>query len=177
MKTPAISIRFSITAAAGVALCAFACALALPNAASAITVYDAGAALHANATSGSIVGADGSTYTDENGGKWQYLGASDGPANTTTTFGKSVTSGSTYRGIGGNSAASGAPYIHVNVSGEALATDGEPVEPDEFYIHPGAPGASNHYSVVRFIVPSDGWYSAFMSAHDLSRQSESQILE
>ncbi len=174
MKAPEITFRFSLAAVTDAALCVFAVALTVPAASHALTVYDAGAALHANATSGSIVGADGSTYIDEKGGKWQYLGASDGPANTTTTFGKSVTTGSTYMGIGGNSPGSGAPYIHVNVSGEALATNGEPVEPDEFYIHPGSPGAANHYSVVRFIVPSDGWYSAFMSAHDLSRQTENK---
>lgn len=163
----------SFAAATTAVLCVFAVANALPNAASAITVYDAGAALRANATSGSIVGADGSTYIDGNGGKWQYLSASDANATTTTSFGKFVANDTPYSGIGGNSSGSGAPYIHVNVSGEALATDGEPVEPDELYIHPGGPSATNHYSVVRFIVPEDGWYSARLSAHDVSKHASS----
>ena len=172
MKTPAIAIQFSITAAAGAALCAFACALALPNAASAITVYDAGAALHANITSASPVGADGSTYIDGNGGKWQYLRANDSLATTTVAFDKSVTSGAYYRGIGGNSSRSGSPFVHVNVTGAAtmdgVSGGGTEVEKDELYIHPGDPNAGNHYVVVRFIVPEAGWYSAFVTAHDLN---------
>ncbi len=147
--------------------CVFTLALALT--ASARTVYDAGAALHANITSASPVGADGATYTDAQGGKWRYLLADDRNASTTASFGKSVTSG-TYQGIGGNSSASGSPYIHVNVSGEAQPIAGaEPVEPDEFYAHPGDPNSGNHYVVMRFIVPEAGWYSAFISAHDVSK--------
>jgi hypothetical protein len=147
--------------------CVFTLALALP--ASARTVYDAGAALHANITSASPISADGATYTDAQGGKWRYLLADDRNASTTASFGKSVTSG-TYQGIGGNSSASGSPYIHVNVSGEAQPIAGaEPVEPDEFYAHPGDPNSGNHYVVMRFIVPEAGWYSAFLSAHDVSK--------
>ncbi len=137
--------------------------------ASAYTVYDAGAALHANITSASPVGANGATYTDAQGGKWRYLRADDRNATTITSFGKSVTSG-TYQGIGGNSSASGAPFIHVNVSGETQPiTSAEPIEPDEFYAHPGDAATNNHYVVVRFIVPEAGWYSAFLTAHDVSK--------
>ena len=137
------------------------------------TVYDAGAALHANITSASPVGADGATYTDAQGGKWQYLRANDREATTTTSFGKSITSGTYYRGIGGTNPRAGSPYIHVNVSGAATTdgvTNGEPVDADEFYAHPGNPGSANHYVVIRFIVPEDGWYSAFLTAHDLNKQ-------
>ncbi len=149
--------------------CVFTLALALT--ASARTVYDAGAALRANITSASPVGANGETYTDAQGGKWKYLRANDREATTTTTFGKSVTSG-TYRGIGGNSSGAGSPFIHVNVSGNAQPiTGGEPVEPDEFYAHPGDASAANHYVVVRFIVPEAGWYSAFLTAHDVNKGS------
>ncbi|MBR2838479.1 MAG: hypothetical protein IKE55_06840 [Kiritimatiellae bacterium] len=139
--------------------------------ASAFTIYDAGKALHANITSSVPVGADGSTYTDAQGGKWQYLRANDKDASTTVAFEKSVASGSYYRGIGGNSSASGSPYIHVNVSGVATMTSvsgGTAVEADELYVHPGNPSSANHYVVVRFIVPEDGWYSAFVTAHDLN---------
>ena len=142
---------------------------------SAYTVYDGGKALRQNITSGSPVGADGSTYTDENGGKWQYLRANDNLATSTTAFDKSVTSGAIYRGIGGNSSVAGSPYIHVNISGAATrnsVTDGtvpaEPIDADEFYVHPGDPNAANHYVVVRFIVPETGWYSAFLTAHDVN---------
>ena len=139
-------------------------------------VYDGGKALHQNMTSGAPVGADGSTYTDGNGGKWQYLLADDALATSTAAFGKSVTSGDTYRGIGGNSSVSGAPFLHVNVSGAATrdgVTDGasasaEPVDADELYIHPGDAGSGYHYVVLRFTVPEDGWYSAFLTAHDLN---------
>ena len=140
------------------------------------TVFDGGKALHQNITSVAPVGANGSIYTDGNGGQWQYLRADDALATSTVAFGKSVTSGNTYRGIGGNSSVSGAPFIHVNVSGAATSdgvSDGasasaEPVDADEFYIHPGDAGSGYHYVVLRFTVPEDGWYSAFLTAHDLN---------
>lgn len=144
-------------------------AAALAAAASAYTVYDAGKALRQNCASGAPVGADGSTYTDENGGKWQYLLANDRTATATVSFGKSVASG-TYRGIGGNSSGAGSPYIHVNATANPIAVSGgEPIEPDEFYVHPGNPNAANHYAVIRFVVPEDGWYSAFITAHDANK--------
>ena len=152
------------------------CALALPSASLAYTVYDAGKALHANITSASPVGANGETYTDENGGKWQYLRADDNLATSTTPFGKSVTSGTYYRGIGGTSSRSGSPFIHVNVSGAVTrdgVTDGtaaaaEPIDIDEFYIHPGDASTNNHFTVLRFIVPEAGYYSALLTAHDVN---------
>lgn len=143
--------------------------------ASAYTVYDGGKALRQNITSGSPVGADGSTYTDENGGQWKYLRANDDLATSTTAFNKSVTSGTYYRGIGGTGSRAGSPYIHVNISGAATrdgVTDGavaaEPVDADEFYVHPGDPSSSNHYVVLRFVVPETGWYSGFLTAHDVN---------
>ena len=150
-------------------------AAALAATVSAYTVYDGGKALRQNITSGSPVGANGETYTDENGGKWQYLRANDLYATDTTTFGKSVTSG-IYQGIGGNSSRTGSPFIHVNTTGVATrdgVTDGatapgEPIDADEFYVHPGDVPAGYHYVVLRFIVPEAGWYSAFLSAHDVN---------
>ena len=133
------------------------------------TVYDGGKALRQNATSSSITGANGETYTDENGGKWQYLRANDNLATSTAAFGKSVTAG-TYRGIGGNSSGAGAPYLHVNTKGsENPVTGGEPIEPDELYVHPGDPNSANSYVVLRFTVPEAGWYSALLSAHDANK--------
>ena len=149
--------------------------LACAVSASAHTVYDGGKALRQNITSNAPVGADGSMYIDENGGKWQFLRADDALATSTVAFGKSVTSGTYYRGIGGNSSRSGSPFIHVNVSG-ATTRDGvtngavaaEPIDADEFYIHPGEAHTNNHYVVLRFVVPEDGWYSAFVTAHDVN---------
>ena len=150
-------------------------AVALAATACAYTVYDGGKALRQNITSGSPVGANGETYTDENGGKWQYLRAQDLYATDTTTFGKSVTNG-IYRGIGGTSSRTGSPFIHVNTTG-APTRDGvtngqtasaEPIGADEFYVHPGDVPAGYHYVVLRFIVPEAGWYSAFLSAHDVN---------
>lgn len=140
-----------------------------------MVVYDGGKALRQNITSGSPVGVNGETYTDENGGKWQYLRANDKLATQTQAFGKSVSSG-IYQGIGGNSSRSGSPLIHVNTTGAATrdgVTDGttafaEPIDADEFYVHPGNPSAGYHFVVVRFTVPEDGWYSAFLTAHDVN---------
>ena len=126
-----------------------------------MVVYDGGKALRQNCASGTT-GAGGETYTDENGGKWQYLRADDALATSTATIGSTYNQNG-YAGIG-----SAPPYIRVNVSGAAIATDGEPVDADEFYIHPGDPSAANHYVVLRFTVPEDGWYSAFLTAHDLN---------
>ena len=155
------------------ALCALL--LACATSVSAYTVYDGGKALRQNITSGSPVGANGETYTDENGGKWQYFRAKSNLATNSMVFGKSVTSG-IYQGIGGTSSRTGSPFIHVNTTGAATrdgVTDGktapgEPLDADEFYIHPGDPSAGYHYIVLRFIVPETGWYSAFLTAHDVN---------
>ena len=150
-------------------------AMALAATVSAYTVYDGGKALRQNITSDSPVGANGETYTDENGGKWQYFRTNNGLATNSMEFGKSVTSG-IYRGIGGNSSRTGSPFIHVNTTGattrdgvtDGATAPGEPLDADEFYIHPGDPNAGYHFVVVRFIVPEAGWYSAFLTAHDVN---------
>ena len=169
-KTTRITCHSSLVTAALAAAVA-----AAATSAAAYTVYDAGKALRQNITSGSPVGADGATYTDENGGKWQYLRANDNLATSTAPFNKSVTSGAIYRGIGGNSSVAGSPYIHVNISGAATrnsVTDGavaaEPIDADELYVHPGNPSEANHFVVLRFIVPDAGYYSAFLTAHDVN---------
>ena len=155
-------------------LCAAVGALLVANiSASATTVYDGGKALRQNCASGAPVGADGKTYTDENGGGWQYLRSNDSMAASTESFGRHVVSGY-YQGIGGSASRSGSPFIHVNTTGEATmdgVTGGEAVDADECYIHPGNPNDGYHYVVLRFIVPEDGWYSAFLSAHDLNRDT------
>ena len=139
--------------------------------ASARTVYDAGKALRQNCESGSYA----NPYTDANGGVWSYLAAS---------------SFSPFSGValemhaakedgkldGWHVADQSYPKIMVNVSGQAmdsayLGTSGNPVDADEMILHPGDSG--NAYAVLRFTVPQDGWYSAFVSFHDISSQASS----
>jgi hypothetical protein len=153
--------RGSRTVCLGVAALMAAVQIAFPR-----TVYDGGKALRQNCESGGYVGTDGSVYTAADGGKWQYLRAQDSLATTTAAFGGHYATGD-YDGIGG----AASPYIRVNMSGASIpVSGGEPIEPDELYIHPGNPTAGNSFAVLRFIVPEDGWYSAFLSAHDVNKQ-------
>ena len=80
---------------------------------SARTVFDAGKALRQNCASGAPVGADGGTYTDENGGQWRYLCASDALASSAAAL------GSTYN-QDGRAGFGLYPRIWVNVSGRRL---------------------------------------------------------
>ena len=70
----------------------------------------------------------------------------------------------------GISAATGgkSPWIRVNTGDKPVATDGEPVMPDELVVHPALP-ENNSFSAdcLRFTAPEAGWYSAFVSAHDV----------
>ena len=156
--------------------CALAVALAAPSVSHARTVYDAGAALYANCTAAS--GAYANPYTDENGGIWSYhlstyngvpngdvtlIGAvrptAYGTANTGSIAGFAVTT------------ANKGQSVRVNISGHAIttssATGAEPLADKELFMFPG--NASNQCSHVRFTAPEAGWYSAFVSAHDLAR--------
>ena len=138
-------------------------------------VYDGGKALRQNITGTSPVGKDGAVYTDELGGQWKYLKASRNSFSTTTNFTAIYTSSDNpnYWGIGTGTA----PWIRVNKSGVAQSRDaGEILEPDELYIHPGNPYNGEYtYSMLRFVVPESGYYSAFMSAHDVSEQTETPV--
>ena len=156
--------------------CTLTVALAVPPASYARTVYDAGAALYANCTAAS--GAYANPYTDENGGIWSYhlstyngvpngdvtlIGAvrptAYGTANTGSIAGFAVTT------------ANKGQSVRVNISGHAIttssATGAEPLADKELFMFPG--NASNQCSHVRFTAPEAGWYSAFVSAHDLVR--------
>ena len=62
----------------------------------------------------------------------------------------------------------------MNVTGQilddpSLIEAGEPLEVDEMYFHP----ERNLYTVLRFTVPEDGWYSAFASFHDVNQEASS----
>ena len=78
---------------------ALAAVLAAASAAADV-VYDAGAALRRNCNSGAYAGVDGSAYTDELGGQWKYLRASNASLASTSAFGQSYGSGSR-AGMGG----------------------------------------------------------------------------
>ena len=140
--------------------------LATSHPGSARTVFDAGKALRQNCASGAPVGADGGTYTDENGGQWRYLRASDALASSTVALDSPYNQD-------GRAGFGLYPRIWVNVSGAAIAMNGGTLDADEIQIHPGDPTTANqtHYAVLRFIVPEDGWYSAFLTAHDLDRNA------
>ena len=154
-----------------VAICLIA-VLVAANAA-ARTVYDAGKALRQNFQNNAT---PANPYTDENGGKWTY--SSSAGVAPFTSLGNFASSYATVdngqlQGWGGASS----PHLKVNITGHTLtsssfmAGDCEPIEADEMMIHPGQSG--NTYMVLRFTAPEDGWYSAFASFHDTSRESSS----
>lgn len=152
ISTPALCIALSAVAALS---------------ASARTVYDAGKALKANCTSGGYA----NPYTDANGGIWSY-NLSDNVGNpksvTLATGVKSDYSGGSIAGFAVVTANKGRS-IRVNFSDRPISTGStsEPLDVDELFMFPG--GAADEYSHVRFTAPAAGWYSAFVSAHDLIR--------
>ncbi len=152
--------------------CALTVALAMPGAGHARTVYDAGAALHANCTAAS--GAYANPYTDANGGVWSYFITALSPvANTVTlnTGSYSWSNGGTIplKGFASDNTKQ-ATSIRVNTSAVAATlSSGEVLQPTELVLFPG--NSDSQRACVRFTAPSDGWYSAFVSAHDLVKES------
>jgi hypothetical protein len=143
-------------------------AAAVAFAASARTVYDAGRALRQNCESGSYA----NPYTDANGGVWSYYYASSLLPFSGTAFESTST-------ITSDKLAGWKNWDHqhlkVNVTGQilddpSLIEAGEPLEVDEMYFHP----ERNLYTVLRFTVPEDGWYSAFASFHDVNQEAAPQ---
>ena len=142
----------------------------IAGAAGARTVYDGGKALKQNCTSGTYA----NPYTDENGGKWSYHTSSAvAPFTNLGNFSTHAkTDSNQLEGWGGTSS----PHLKVNITDHALTRssfldDAEPIEVDEMVFHPA--GNGNTYTVLRFIVPEDGWYSAFASFRDTSLQPAS----
>ena len=137
---------------------------------SARTVYDAGKALRQNCTSGTYA----NPYTDANGGVWSYYTSSAvAPFTGLSKF-------TTHEKIDSNQldgwGGTASPHLKVNITGRTLTrssflNEAEPIEADELVFHPAASG--NTYTVLRFIVPEDGWYSAFVSFRDTSLQPAS----
>ena len=143
-------------------------AAAVAFAASARTVYDAGKALRQNCESGSYA----NPYTDANGGVWAYYYASSLLPFSGTAFESTST-------ITSDKLAGWTNWDHqhlkVNVTGQmlddhSLIESGEPLEADEMYFHP----ERNLYTVLRFTVPENGWYSAFASFHDVNQEAAPQ---
>ncbi|MBQ3290543.1 MAG: hypothetical protein IJH50_14165 [Kiritimatiellae bacterium] len=138
-------------------------AAAVALTASARTVYDAGKALRQNGETG--------TYANPNG-VWSYYYASSLSPFSGTLFESTST-------ITSDKLAGWKYWDHqhlkVNVTGQilddpSLIEAGEPLEVDEMYFHP----ERNLYTVLRFTVPEDGWYSAFASFHDVNQESSPQ---
>ena len=146
-------------------------AAALAAAASAYTVYDAGKALRQNCASGAPTGASGdSYYTDENGGKWQFRLSSEQGVFANVTFPSGTYTGYNGKPFSGfaldNSKQSSS--IRVNMTDAACTVLQGTVEPNELVMFPANNSAQCAH--VRFIAPEAGWYSAFVSAHDLAKE-------
>ena len=151
-------------------------ALAVPPASSARTVYDAGKALRQNFQTNAT---PANPYTDENGGVWKYSSAAGvAPYTTLGDFKSSYakTDNNQLQGWGSTSS----PHLKVNITDHALTDstfvtktggvlDGDPIGVDEMVFHPGQSG--NSCMVLRFVVPEAGWYSAFASFHDTSKET------
>ena len=155
--------------------CTLTVALAVPTAGHARTVYDAGKALRKNFTENAT---PANPYTDENGGKWYYSTAAGVvPYTNLGNFQSSYAKidSDQLQGWGGTSS----PHLKVNITGQTLTSssfmvgDCEPIEADEMVFHPGA--SDNSFMVLRFVVPEDGWYSAFASFHDTSAEASANV--
>ena len=153
--------------------CAAVCltAVLVAATASARIVYDAGKALRQNFQNNAT---PANPYTDENGGVWKYSSAAGvAPYTNLGDFKSSYATidNGQLQGWGGASS----PHLKVNITGHTLTSSSfmtagcEPIEADEMMFHPG--GSGNSYMVLRFVVPEAGWYSAFASFHDTSKQS------
>ena len=137
--------------------------------ASARTVYDAGKAMRENLASSSPTSE---SFTDSKGGKWSYYFSNEnGTPNTEVTLkcnGQKAYNDGYINGFDGSSGAFNTS-VRVNVSDHAIATAGEPLEADELFVFPG--NGDYKWAHVRFTAPATGWYSAFVSVHDLAKQA------
>ena len=148
----------------------FAIAVLTAATASARTVYDAGKALKANCTSGGYA----NPYTDENSGTWSYFITALSPVANTVTLKTGSYSWSNGGTVPLNGFASDntkqATSIRVHTSAVAVTlSSGEVLQPEELVLFPG--NSDSQRACVRFTAPEDGWYSAFVSAHDLVKES------
>ena len=142
----------------------------LAAASQAYTVYDGGKALRQNCASSTYA----NPYTDENGGQWSYHTSSAVAPFTGLSKFQTHTKVDSNQLDGWGGTAS--PHLKVNITGRALTQsifldDAYPIEPDELVFHPAESG--NTYTVLRFTIPEDGWYSAFVSFRDTSLQPAS----
>ena len=160
-------MKTSTFIASGLAL---TCALAVPSTSSARTVYDAGAALRANCTA--ETGAYSNPYTDENGGVWEYMLTSKTTlANTVTLVSGAYSkeySGTTLDGFSVSLTAQ-AQSIRVNTGSTVTAPAGTTLKAGELVLFPG--NYDNQCACVTFKAPQAGWYSAFVSATDLAKNT------
>ena len=167
-----IDNRFAFRSRRNATLQGVLCVLLLACAvsASAHTVYDGGKALRQNCASGTYA----NPYTDENGGRWSYHTSSAVAPFTNLGSFQTHTKVDSNQLDGWGGTAS--PHLKVNITGSALTRsafldNADPIEPDELVIHPA--GSGNTYTVLRFTIPEDGWYSAFVSFRDTSLQPAS----
>ncbi len=151
---------------------AFACTLAVPTASPARTVYDAGAALRANCTA--ETGAYANPYTDENGGIWgYYIGNLALTTTSTLNSGTYSWSGNPLAGFAVDNGKQATSVRVYNSDTAKKLSNGETLQPSELILFPG--NSDNQNACVRFTAPSAGWYSAFVSAHDLAKESSASV--
>ena len=134
---------------------------------SARMVYDAGKALRENCETGGHVNPCGvwSYHLSNVDGNTAAATAALSSANGRREF-ASVSSG-TIDGFSINTAQGGS--IRTIVSGSPITTPGEPLEVDELFMFPA--NSDTQCTLIRFTAPEAGWYSAFVSAHDLAKDA------
>lgn len=162
-KTKSKTAIARMAAVAGLAIAATA-----PATSGARTVYDAGAALRANCTA--TTGAYANPYTDENGGQWGYFITALSPIANTVTLasGTYSWSGRPLAGFAADNTKQ-ATSVRVFNSDAATTVAGEILKPGELVLFPG--NSDSQRACVRFTVPESGYYSAFVSAHDLAKET------
>ena len=135
--------------------------------ASARTVYDAGKALRENCETGGKTNPYGvwSYHLSNVDGYTAAATAALSSENGRREF-ASVSSG-TIDGFSINTAQGGS--IRTIVSGSPITTPGEPLEVDELFMFPA--NSDTQCPLIRFTAPEAGWYSAFVSAHDLAKDA------
>ena len=132
--------------------------------ASARTVYDAGKALRENCETGGHANPYGvwSYHLSDVNGNIGAASATLSSSNGRREF-ASISTG-TIDGFSIGTAQGGS--IRAIISGSSIRTPGEPLEVDELFMFPA--NSDTQCPLIRFTASTAGWYSAFVSAHDLA---------
>lgn len=141
-------------------------------------IYDAGAALKANALSGGYA----NPYTDSNGGQWAYyLSTAMTNASLVAMSGNvSWKTQAEFKGFNAGGSADSVPLLMVNTAESAIHNDGLfgsgsgiVLQPGEIIGHPGNTG--NKFVTLHFTVPRDGWYSTLSTFRDMCSWTNNDV--